>query len=126
VVEIGNLAEMTPGGGRHAIIALTGFLTGFGFHWVVFTATAKLANAFPHLGMEPTPLIAAIPLSLTLEERKEWGSYYDQNPTVMCGRIADGFHALDTLKKPISNELRASLLVGYHIGRWWSSQGLIK
>ncbi len=124
IVEIGNLAETSPGGGRHAIIALTGFLAGYGFHWVVFTAIPRLANAFPRLGMEPTPLATASPDKLSAKERKEWGNYYDEHPTVLCGRISDGFRTLDDLNAPISTELHASLLVGYHIGRWWRSKGL--
>ncbi len=124
IVEIGNLAETSSGGGRHAIIALTGFLTGYGFQWVVFTAITRLANAFSRLGMEPTPLAIADPSKLSPEEQREWGSYYDNNPVVMCGRIRDGFRTLDSLHTPLNGDLRASLLVGYHIGRWWRERRL--
>ncbi|RMH50369.1 MAG: hypothetical protein D6682_07100 [Zetaproteobacteria bacterium] len=119
IVEIGNLAENDPGGGRHAIVALTGFLTGYGFHWVVFTAVSRLANAFSRLGMEPITLATADPERLPPEERRAWGRYYENSPKVLCGRIRDGFRTLDSLQTPLSGELRSSLLVGYHIGRWW-------
>jgi len=124
IVEIGNLAESDAGGGRQAIIALTGFLAGYGFRWVVFTAISRLANAFPRLGMEPLELAVADPGSLPPEERRAWGSYYDNSPRVLCGRISDGFSTLDSLQTPLSGELRSSLLVGYHIGRWWHRRGL--
>jgi len=124
IVEIGNLAEGTPGGGRLAIIALTGFLTGCGFHWVVFTAIPTLANAFPRLGMDPLTLANATPDALDCDEQQEWGAYYDQNPTVMCGDITNAFHTLDSLQTPLRANMRSSLLVGYHMGCWWRTQGL--
>jgi len=124
IVEIGNLAEATPGGGRLAIIALTGFLTGCGFHWVTFTAIPTLRNAFPRLGMEPIALARATPDALAAGEQQEWGSYYDENPTVMCGDITNAFQMLDALHTPLSESMRTSLLVGYHMGCWWRTQGL--
>jgi len=124
IVEIGNLAEGMPGGGRLAIIALTGFLTGCGFHWVAFTAIPTLANAFPRLGMEPIALASATADGLAPGEQQEWGNYYDENPTVMCGDISNAFQTLDSLQIPLSENMRTSLLVGYHMGCWWRKQGL--
>ncbi|MDQ6964526.1 MAG: thermostable hemolysin [Mariprofundales bacterium] len=123
IVEIGNLAEATTGGSRLAIIALTGFLTGYGFNWVVFTAIPLLVNAFPRLGMSPVPLAQATLDRLSADAQQEWGSYYDQHPTVMCGDITNAFHTLDHLETPLSDKMRASLLVGYHMGVWWRKRG---
>ena len=119
IVEIGNLAESENGGARHAITALTGLLYGAGFVWVAFTAVRLLLNAFSRLELQPTVLAMADPARLSTAQRLEWGSYYDNSPQVVCGRIDHGFQALDSLRNRLAPGMRASLLVGYHIGRWW-------
>jgi hypothetical protein len=93
LVEVGNLAVTTPGGGRWLITALTAYLSTTGSEWALFTIGPALYNAFTRLGLELIDLAPAKREDLPLEEQPCWGSYYDQKPRVMAGRIAQG-HAV--------------------------------
>lgn len=97
IMEVGNLAVSHPGGGRWLITALTAYLTTTPFEWVVFTIGPALQNAFTRLGLRLVDLGAADPAALPARERRDWGSYYDQRPRVMAGRIAEGHAALRAL-----------------------------
>lgn len=91
IVEVGNLAEVGPGGARDAIVAMSGFLHGAGYRWVVFTGVAKLANAFFRLHLDPFELAVADINRLWPKTRKEWGTYYENNPRVLGGDISQAF-----------------------------------
>lgn len=95
IVEVGNLADAHPGGARAAITALTAYLYGAGFRWVVFTGVAKLRNAFHRLGLEPVPIVRADPDKLDASERRLWGRYYDTKPLIMAGDIHEGYWSLE-------------------------------
>jgi hypothetical protein len=97
IVEVGNLAVGTAGGGRWLITALTAFMHAMGKGWVVFTCGTQLQNAFSRMGMTLLDLGEATPDALSPEERARWGSYYDQRPHVMAGRVADGYQVLSAL-----------------------------
>ena len=92
IVEVGNLAPASPGQARAMITMVTCFLHGAGFQQVVFTAVPRLYNAFRRLGLEPTELAPALPERLP-EGAENWGTYYQANPRVFCGNIANG-HAV--------------------------------
>ncbi len=94
LVEVGNLAVTTPGGGRWLITALTAYLSTTGSEWALFTIGPAMHNAFSRLGLELIDLAPARRESLPLEEQSRWGSYYDQKPRVMAGRIAQGHKVL--------------------------------
>ena len=47
---MGNLATVSSGGARWLIIALTAYLQGAGYDWVVFTAVRSLRNSFEKPG----------------------------------------------------------------------------
>jgi len=94
IVEIGNLAAIYPGGVRWLIVALTVMLYEEGYDWVVFTGTSALRNGFNKLGLHPTDICPARIECLDAEEQSRWGTYYDNNPTVMCGNIRQGFQAM--------------------------------
>jgi len=72
IVEVGNLADAHPGGARAAITALTAYLYGAGFRWVVFTGVAKLRNAFSRLGIDTIHIGDADPSRLDTEEQESW------------------------------------------------------
>ncbi len=97
IVEVGNLAVTASGGGRWLITALTAYLQASQGKWVVFTAGPVLCNAFRRLGMNPIDLGSADPSRLDADERSAWGSYYDQEPRVMAGRVEYGFRILQGL-----------------------------
>ena len=87
IVEIGNLAGATPGALRQLIPVLTAMLHSCGYHWVVFTGSARLVNGFTRLGL-PLQVISRAPVDrLPALERQRWGTYYDHQPSVMLGDI---------------------------------------
>jgi hypothetical protein len=94
LVEVGNLAAVGTGGGRCLITALTAYLFAAKNTWVVFTIGPVLHNAFKRLGLELIDLGPADPDQLPPEERKTWGSYYEQKPRVMAGRVASGYQIM--------------------------------
>jgi len=94
IVEVGNLADAHPGGARAAVTALTAYLYGAGFRWVVFTGVVMLRNALFRLGLEPFQIGKADPGRLSEQEQREWGKYYMAGPLVMAGDIHDGYWSL--------------------------------
>jgi hypothetical protein len=93
VAEIGNLASRSPGDSRWLIAAVTAYLYGAGYRWVLFTATAPLYNAFRRIGLQPTRLAAADQSRLH-DRDSQWGRYYRLDPHVCVGDIHAGFDAL--------------------------------
>lgn len=95
VMEVGNLAAEHTGGGRWLIIALTAYLQGAGYDWVVFTALPALRNSFGKLGLHMLPLGEARREQLPLDQQIDWGSYYDGKPQVMAVNVHHTFGVLD-------------------------------
>lgn len=94
VVEVGNLAAISAGMARTLIPQLARHLHRLGYRWVAFTATRALRNSFKRLGLQPVALAAADRARLA-DGGESWGSYYDQDPVVMAGRISLGLRAGD-------------------------------
>ena len=94
LVEVGNLAVASAGGGRWLIAALTAYLYAARRKWVVFTIGPVLSNAFKRMGLALIDLGPARPSRLAPGERAAWGRYYDQRPRVMAGRIEEGYQVL--------------------------------
>ncbi len=99
VMEVGNLAVSNAGGGRYLITVLTSYLHAGGHQWVVFTAGPALQNSFFRLGLPLLDLGPASPSVLDKAERMAWGTYYEQKPRVMAGRVFDGYQVLTRLCK---------------------------
>ncbi|MGG2396597.1 thermostable hemolysin [Pseudomonas sp. SH1-B] len=93
IVEVGNLAAVSPGAARLLIVALTDLLVALGFRWVTFTGTPTLLNSFQRLGLSPIALGLADPQRMG-EELADWGSYYACTPMVMAGDIYGGHQRL--------------------------------
>lgn len=108
VVEVGNLSALYPGAARWLIVALTAMLYGKGYRWVVFTGTNTLRNGFHRLGLRPVELGAATLTHLPVEERADWGSYYDHAPMVLAGNIAHGYRSL-LQQRDLSALLRSAI-----------------
>ncbi|MDB5972548.1 MAG: hypothetical protein JWQ90_4998 [Hydrocarboniphaga sp.] len=97
IVEVGNLAGASPGALRQLIPLVCERLHQEGFHWVVFTGPARLCNSFSRLGL-PLQVVAPAPVEkLSFEERRHWGRYYDQQPSVMAGDVAGATRMLREL-----------------------------
>jgi len=92
IVEVGNLAAVSAGMARVLIPQLARYLHRLGYVWVVFTATRALRNSFSRLGLRPLPLTRADPARLA-DGGASWGTYYDQDPVVMAGKISHGVRA---------------------------------
>jgi hypothetical protein len=92
IVEIGSLACRSAGAAVAIVRALVPHLLRAGFSWVVFTGADTVMNVFRHLGLEPR-LLCEADAGLLGDARRDWGTYYDHNPKVMAGRIADGASA---------------------------------
>lgn len=93
IMEVGNLAVSSAGSARSLITALTAYLRGAGYDWVVFTAGRGLQNSFTRMGIELRTLGPALPERL-VEGAAHWGRYYAQNPQVFLGSVEQGYAAL--------------------------------
>lgn len=92
VLEVGNLASGTPGGGRFMILTLVRLLEGRGLEWITFTATRPLRNSLARLGICAHELAVAQRSALG-SEAADWGRYYEHDPRV----VACSLHAAWTL-----------------------------
>jgi len=117
IVEVGNLADAHPGGARAAITALTAYLYGAGFRWVVFTGVIKLRNAFFRLGIDTIHIGDADPDRLTTEEQHDWGRYYLAGPKVMAGDIHEGYWALEFSRAVLQPLWMGALVEGLNQGK---------
>lgn len=93
IVEVGSLACT---GGRAAIEIISAIVPDLiekGFSWVVFTGADTVRNVFRRLNMRPSALCIANK-SMLGDGQSDWGSYYEHNPVVMAGRLAEGVVAL--------------------------------
>lgn len=92
IVEIGNFAADNA----LAMVELWGTaandLGGQG-EVAVATLTAPLRRMFARIGL-PIQVLAPATLDRLAAEPAEWGSYYELDPQVCAGRIAEGQHAL--------------------------------
>lgn len=93
IMEVGNLAAASAGGTRALITALTAYLRGAGYQWVVFTAGRPLQNSFARMGIQLLSLAEARPERLH-DGADSWGSYYAQRPQVLAGNVAQGYRVL--------------------------------
>lgn len=116
LVEVGNFAVGTAGGGRWLITALTAYLYSAARTWAVFTCGPELRNAFCRLGIELVDLAAADPARLADDERNRWGSYYAQQPRVLAANVADS-HALLARLFESESALHALWQGALHAGR---------
>ncbi len=94
IVEIGNLAVTRPGAIRNAIAHCTHWLFEEGYEWVAFTGTRTLRHSFARLGLAPVTLAPASPERLPAANRSRWGTYFDHQPELCIGHIAEGRRAL--------------------------------
>lgn len=83
VLEVGNLAAGSAGGGRKMILTLARLLEGHGLEWIAFTATRTLRNSLARLGITAHELAIA-ERSVLGAEAAAWGRYYDHDPRVVA------------------------------------------
>ena len=94
IAEIGNLASIGGGASIYLFAALASYLNARNIRYATITGTGTLQERLHKLGLDPRALCAADPDLLPSEERTRWGSYYDQNPQVLCGGVAESVQHL--------------------------------
>jgi len=126
IVEVGNLAEAGPGGGRDAIIALVSFLFGAGYQWAVVTAVPQLANGFRRLGLKYIELGEADPDKLSPEQRVVWGNYYDHKPMIRAADLRMTYRVLEVMSHNFPVGCRDIMTVARDLGLQWKNHLLQK
>lgn len=107
IIEVGNLAAASKGGARMLIYTLTAFLRGAGYKWVVFTAPKLLINSFERLGL-PLHYLADAKLDCLINDKSDWGNYYDSSPQVVIGNVDKGFELLE--KNPDLGQVEVAMV----------------
>lgn len=105
IIETGNLAG-SRGSSQLLFVVLTQVLYRAGFRWITFTATPMVINLLHRLGFAPQAICEA-DVSRLGEQAKDWGSYYDNKPSVVIGNIEQAHQTLQ------ANELVLKLLQDY-------------
>lgn len=94
VAEIGNLASTGSGATIYLFAALSAYLHARQIRYATITGTGQLRDRLQKLGLEPLSLANADPSLLPETDRARWGSYYAQQPSVLCGSVEEGMHHL--------------------------------
>lgn len=95
LAEIGNLVATTLGASRLMFIILASILNRAGYEWMVFTATKPLLRSLQKMGFETQVIAAAKPARLDKNSNADWGSYYDNQPQVVAGRLSNAQAAVE-------------------------------
>ncbi len=96
LAEIGNLVATTLGASRLMFIILASILNRAGYEWMVFTATKPLLRSLQKLGFETQVIAEAKPSCLDRGSDADWGSYYDNQPRVVAGRLSNAQEAVES------------------------------
>lgn len=89
LLEVGGFASHHPGDARQVIRFLAPRLKAAGIHWVIFSATRQIHNAFQRMGLTPVALAQANKDRLQ-PDGTDWGTYYDAHPHVLLGDVDAG------------------------------------
>ncbi|MCB1665398.1 MAG: thermostable hemolysin [Pseudomonadales bacterium] len=92
VIETGNLAA-SRGGSQLLFVVLAEVLHRAGYRWITFTATGQVISLLHKLCFEPQVLCSADPQRLG-EQIRDWGTYYDQRPSVVIGDLEPAHRTL--------------------------------
>lgn len=95
LAEIGNLVATTLGASRLMFIILASILNQAGYEWMVFTAARPLQRSLQKMGFETQVLAEAEPARLHKDSNADWGSYYDNKPQVVAGRLRNAQEAVE-------------------------------
>ena len=88
IVEVGNLASLSCRAAFHLVAILPRVLIERGNQWIVFTATSAVRGILEKFS---APMIELASASREcIDERDDWGQYYDNDPRVMAGYLPDG------------------------------------
>lgn len=93
IIEVGNLASSGLGAAKYLYLAFHAYAYERGYRYVAVTATSALARSFEHIGLKAHWLAKADPERLP-GKGEGWGSYYDAQPQVIAGNIAQSLGVL--------------------------------
>lgn len=93
VVEVGNLASSSAGAARSLFTILAFYCSLRQFEWVIFTGTTAVYHGLKKTGLDPIRIKTADKQRLG-HEQYQWGSYYDNNPTVMAVNVPSAVQSL--------------------------------
>ena len=99
IVEIGNLASRDRRASRRLFALVAAHLQRQGFDWAVLTGGHALQRMFGRLGIETITLCRALQGQLPADQQT-WGSYYEDSPVVVAGRVSQGVQAFAGLAAP--------------------------
>lgn len=98
IVEVGNLASHGDGASIFLFTALTAFLAQQGGEIISVTATDFLHRYFARIGIELDVLEYADQHRLQ-DDGALWGSYYENHPRILTGRVAQSYNRLQRYLK---------------------------
>ncbi|MDH3759416.1 MAG: thermostable hemolysin [Gammaproteobacteria bacterium] len=96
IVEIGNLASTNRNASRELFTLLADLLHARNFEWAVFTGCTSLHRMFKILGIETLYLGRALQSQLPADQQT-WGSYYEDSPRVVAGKVSGGCNAFENI-----------------------------
>ena len=114
ILEVGNLASLSPGATRRLILNLACHFQKQGYKWLVITATSHVKNSFDKLNVGlDLHRVCKAEASAVADTSSNWGSYYAHNPEVYIGDMDAGINVLKSnpvigklltrLKNPVSD-----------------------
>lgn len=86
--EVGQFVVDEPQIAADFFRDLVPLLIGQGFDWVCFTGTHKIRAILRRIGFKGMP-VARGDVGAARECGNDWGSYYDNDPVVIVGKLAD-------------------------------------
>lgn len=113
IVEIGNLASDGGGASLYLFAALAAYLNYKGFTQAVVTSTDFLERRFRQMGLQPKRHTKADP-ALLLSDGENWGTYYDTEPHVISGSVAEGYKRLQKQLGAVYTDCRPRLFPRLH------------
>jgi len=93
IIEVGNLGSSGLGAAKYLYLAFHAYACARGYKYVAVTATKALGRSFMHMGIG-THLLAHARPERVPGQGAGWGSYYESQPQVMAGSIAQGLEVL--------------------------------
>jgi hypothetical protein len=88
IAEVGQFVVDDPSIAADFFRDLVPLLIGRGFDWVCFTGTHKIRAILRRIGFNGLP-VARGDASAATESGDDWGSYYENEPVVIIGKLAD-------------------------------------
>ena len=122
-IELGNLVAIRSGSSRMLFIVLAFALAKAGVKWATFTATPEVTRLLTKLGLAPIAICKASGQAVVNGE-SQWGTYYDDAPTVCFGNVSAALKVMTKLPtvnaiyhtiEPVVNRLAAQIIKGFRL-----------